>query len=394
MPGPYKVLILSVSAGTGHVKAAEALEAVCRSHPQVSQVVNVDALTYTNKMFRDFYSKLYIRLVKSAPKVLGWWYDAFDEPWKREDTRLMFNRLNTRPLVEMIRAFNPDVTICTHFMPAEIMSYLIRKKKIRARLSIVITDLDVHAMWLSRVFHHYFVALDESKVHLARMGVPEHRITVTGIPIDARFALRRDKKKLLQRLGLDDARPVLLVSAGALGVGNTENLVRALALLKTPMQIVVICGRNEELRESVLSEVEAVNAPHLSFLVLGYVTEMWDWMAAADLFLGKPGGLTTAECMASGLPMAILDPIPGQEERNSDHLLEWGAAIKCNQLTTVAHKIDHLFAEPARLRRMARVARQQGKPYAARRIVDALIEQVHAMPVRVLRRKAADTLPG
>ena len=230
------VLILSVSAGTGHVRAAEALEKVFRQQPGVGEVRHVDALRFTNKLFRDFYSKLYIQLVQKAPTILGFVYRTSDEPWKTDRMRLMLDRLNTGPLERFIARFKPDITVCTHFLPAEIISYLISKEKLNARLSIVVTDLDVHAMWLCRTFHRYFVALEESKVHLQVLGLPGNNITVSGIPIDPLFGKQEDRAALRREAGFDTDRPLFLISAGAMGVSPAAGVLESLSRLKHPAQ--------------------------------------------------------------------------------------------------------------------------------------------------------------
>jgi len=374
-PSGRKVLILSASAGTGHVRAAAALEKVFRQQPGVGEVRNVDALRFTNKLFRDFYSKLYIHLVQKAPTVLGIVYNSTDEPWKTDRMRLMMDRLNTGPLVRFISKFQPDITVCTHFLPSEIISYLISKGKLNARLSIVVTDLDVHAMWLCRTFHRYFVALEESKVHLQVLGLPADHITVSGIPIDPAFSQIEDRSKLRQQAGFDAERPVFLISGGALGVSPAAGVLDGLARLRHPAQAVVICGKNPELQANLEKQARAIEAatPGLNFKVLGYTDEMHRWMQMSDLFIGKPGGLTTAESLASGLPMVIVAPIPGQEERNSDHLLEKGIALKCNEFTTLAYKIDGLLDQPAQLHAMREKARAYSRPNAAATIVDSLL---------------------
>jgi len=369
-----RILILSVSAGTGHVRAAEALEKAFRQEPGVQEVRCVDALKYTNQLFRDFYSKLYTQMVEKAPALLGWWYKKSDEPWRTDRMRLMLDRLNTAPLVAFIKKFNPDVTVCTHFLPAELISYLISEEKLQARLSIVVTDLDFHAMWLSLVFHRYFVALDETKVHLTKLGLPADRITVSGIPIDALFGEQRDVPRLRNELGLAGEGPVILVSAGALGVSPAEVVLEALLELEKPVRIVMVAGRSEELKAR-LEEAAARARPGTTVKVIGYTSEMHLWMAAADLFIGKPGGLTTSEAMASGLPMVIVAPIPGQEERNSDHLLEKGIAIKCNEFTTLAYKVGALLDDPERLARMKAAALRYARPDAARTVARTLLEE-------------------
>jgi processive 1,2-diacylglycerol beta-glucosyltransferase len=372
MPGMLqkRVLILSTSAGTGHVRAAQALEKEFLRDPRVGRVIHADALKFTNKLFRDFYSTLYMKLVRSAPDVLGWVYKASDEPWKGEAARVQLDRLNTHKLVKFIREFDPDITVCTHFMPAGIISHLLEVGRLETHHSIVVTDFDCHAMWLSRMFHRYFVALDETKAHLEALGLPAERITTSGIPIDPIFAEPVDRAAERTALGLHPERTTLLLSAGALGVGPTALIVERLKLLRHRSQTIVICGKSDEVR----AQVDAVVAGDGRFRILGYTDRMHELMRISDLFIGKPGGLTTSEALACGLPMAVFSPIPGQEERNADHLLEEGAGIRCNELTTLSFKLDRVLDDPLRLAAMREAASRMGRPHAARTVVQTLLD--------------------
>lgn len=362
---------MSAGAGTGHIKAAAALELSFAADGRVAEVVNNDALQYTNKLFRDFYSSFYTSLVRSAPNFLGWWYKTSDEPWHTDRMRHMIDRLNTKPLVRFIREFDPDITVCTHFMPAGIISHLIATRQLQARLSIVVTDFDFHAMWLSRAFHRYFVAIDETRAHLEMLGIPGERITVSGIPIDPVFQRPVNRLEERLRLGLNPEKTVLLLSAGALGLGPTEYMVERLLDLNGDAQTVVICGRNDGLKQRI-QQLTASRSDR--FKVLGYTDEMHKLMKMADIFIGKPGGITTSEAIACGLPMCVVSPIPGQEERNSDHLLEEGIAVKCNDLTTFPFKLERLLEDPDRLTRMKFNALRFARPNASATIVDTLLE--------------------
>jgi processive 1,2-diacylglycerol beta-glucosyltransferase len=366
-----RVLIISASAGTGHVRAAQALEKEFARDPRVGEVIHEDALKFTNKLFRDFYSTLYMKLVRSAPDVLGWVYKASDEPWKGEAARTQLDRLNTLKLIRFIQKFDPHITVCTHFMPAGIISHLQEKERLHTHHSIVVTDFDCHAMWLSRMFHRYFVALDETKAHLEALGLPAERITTSGIPIDSVFSEPVDREQVRISYGLHPGKTTLLLSAGALGVGPTELIVERLKCLRNDVQTIVTCGRSEEARARVNEKVRDQRG---KFLVLGYSDRMHELMHISDLFIGKPGGLTTSEALACGLPMAIFSPIPGQEERNADHLLEDGAGIRCNELTTLPFKIDRLLDDPSRLAAMRQSALAMGRPHAARTIVETLLD--------------------
>ncbi len=379
-----RVLIMSVAAGAGHIKAAAALEKTFLADPRVSQVIHQDALVYTNKLFRDFYSKFYRSLVESAPNFLGWWYKSSDEPWRTDTMRHMIDRLNTRPLVRFIREFDPHITVCTHFMPAGIISHLIATGRLDARLSIVVTDFDFHAMWLSRAFQRYFVALDETKASLTALGLPADRVTVSGIPIDPAFAIPIDRQAQCRRLALNPARPIVLLSAGAAGSGSAELMVERLLTLDAGVQIVVVCGHNTDLKQ----RIEKMVSEHAGrFRVLGYTDTMPTLMQLADVLISKPGGMTSAEALAAGLPMCIVNPIPGQEERNSDHLLEEGIAIKCNDLGTLAFKIGQLLENPDRLAAMRANALRFARPQAAQTVVNTLLDENHNVPPLALTRR-------
>lgn len=374
-----KVLLLSASAGAGHVRAAQALEKAFKEAGEAAgemrEVQHLDILNFTNKVFRHLYSKAYIDLVNNMPEVPGWLYDKFDKPWKNERRRLALDKLNTRPLVKLLREYQPDMIVCTHFTPAEIVSWLKAKERLASRQAIVVTDFDVHAMWLCHHYEQYFVAIDEARAYLEAVGIPAEKITVSGIPIDPVFALHKDKKEMRRKHGLALDRTTILLSAGGFGVGSVEALITALLPLQHSAQIVAICGRNEELKER-LTKMAAGIKRQAKVLVkpFGYTQEMDELMAASDLVLGKPGGLTTSEALAKDLVFVIVNPIPGQEERNSDHLLEAAAAIRCNNLPTLTYKLDRLLADPARFATMKANARALAHPNAARDIVQKLIK--------------------
>jgi processive 1,2-diacylglycerol beta-glucosyltransferase len=373
-----KVLLLSASAGAGHVRAAEAIEKAFSQAKDAGSrdVHHIDVLNYTNKLFRHLYSKAYIDLVNKMPEVPGWFYDKLDKPWKNERRRLALDKLNTRPFVKMLREYQPDLIVCTHFLPAEIVSWLKAKERLASRQVIIVTDFDVHAMWLVHHYERYFVALEEARVYLEVLGIPPAKITVSGIPIDPVFAVKKDKQEMRAKHGLAPDRTTILLSAGGFGVGSVDALVNSLLPLQHRAQIVAICGRNEELKKR-LTRLAARAKPDATVVLkpFGYTTEMDELMTASDLVLGKPGGLTTSEALAKGLVFVIVNPIPGQEERNSDHLLESAAAIRCNNLPTLSYKLDQLLADPARFKSMQANSRRMGRPNAAMEIVEELLSE-------------------
>ena len=369
-----RVLIISVSAGAEHLRVAQAVEKAFSLLDAAKEVRNVDALQYTNKLFHELYSKAYIDIVNKTPEIWGWLYDHFDKPWHNERRRLAFDKLNTRPFVKILEEYQPDMTVCTHFLPAEIISWLKEKHRLHTRQVITVTDFDIHAMWLCRHYEHYFVALDETKAHLEELGVASDKVTVSGVPIDPIFSEHRDKVEMRRKLGLNTSLTTILVSAGSFGVGPIERLIQSLAKMHHKVQVVAICGKNEELKDRIDELVaELPSDSPVQIKPISFTNEMDSYMPAADLVLGKTGGLTTSEALAKGLGFVIVDPIPGQEQRNADHLLEEGVAIKCNNWPVLAYKIDRLLDDPQRIAQMQLKARSLAKPLAAHNIVEKLI---------------------
>ena len=374
-----RVLLLSASSGAGHVRAAQALEKAFAARGDCI-VEHVDVIQHVSKVFQRLYDKTYISMVRRVPELMGVLYDRTDRPWEKMRQRLAIDRLNTQPMIRMLKRVQPDLCVATHFLPAEIIAWLIAKKKLCAHNAIVVTDYDVHAMWLCRTVDRYYVAIPEAAEYLNGIGVPREIIRVTGIPVDPLFSVAVDRAAARKHLSLDADAPVILIAAGGYGIGPVEQLVRDLLALRKPWQIAAIAGKSEQVKQK-LDEIAARagdlpgGAPRL--VPVGFTKEMDQYMAAADLLVGKAGGLTTSEALARALPMALIEPIPGQEERNADHLLEEGAAIRCNNLPAAAWKIAGLVDDAERLVRMKDAARKLGRPNAASEIAADVLKLLH-----------------
>jgi processive 1,2-diacylglycerol beta-glucosyltransferase len=365
-----RVLILAAGIGSGHNIAAGVLESCFRTAPDVETVQELDILESTNEVYRTLYDDGYFAMVDAVPWLVGWGYDAKDPPFKLAPWISLWDRINTTSTVKAIKAFRPDIVVCTHFLPTRLVSLMLTRGVLDARLAVVTTDYDFQGLWLTSPFNHFFVARDETKAHMTAIGVPADRITVSGIPVQPGLADAIDHDAILNRYDLRPDRPILLISAGAAGGTYTQTIVQQTFQLRNDFQAVVVCGRNEQLK----SQIEGLVALRGDrYRVLGYATDMPDLMRAATLFVGKPGGLSSSECMAAGLPMILIHPIPGQEVRNSDFLLEEGAAVRCNYETTVGYKIDQLLAEPDRIARMAESARRIGRPEASAQIASSVL---------------------
>ncbi|HWM33181.1 MAG TPA: glycosyltransferase [Pseudolysinimonas sp.] len=362
-----RVLILSAGVGSGHNSAAAALKQACSARADIEDVLVIDVLQESSALYRDLLGKGYFALVDNVPWLVDWGYDVSDQPFRRRGPIDPWTRANAVPTVSEIKRFRPTAIICTHFLPAQLVAALVLRRVIDARTAIVTTDYDFQGLWLSSAFHALFVAREEGRVQLTALGLPPDRVGAAGIPIAAPVAHETDRDA-----ARDPARPpMLLISAGASGGDYALAVVRQTMHVRAPFTATVVCGRNAELRR----RVEEIVAPAGErYRVLGYTTEMPQLLRDADLFVGKPGGLSAAECMAAGLPMVLVNPIPGQEVRNGDYLMEQGAAVRCNTPSTIGWKIDQVLGEPGRLTAMTAAARRTGRPYAAADVLTGLLE--------------------
>ena len=295
-------------------------------------------LELTSSLYHTLYDDAYFAAVDAAPWLVGWSYDVNDLPFRSQEVLSLWDQINTTAVVKAIEAYQPDIVVCTHFLPARLVSLLLARGALHATMSVITT------------FSRFFVVRDETRAYMVDIGLPADRITVSGIPVKAVFSQAVEREAVLARYQLQPDVPTLLISAGAAGGAYTQALVAQTLRMHNAFQAVVVCGRNERLKD----EITALVTPHADrYRVVGYTTDMPDLMRVATLFVCKPGGLSSSECMAAGLPMVLINPIPGQEVRNSDFLLEEGAAIRCNYATTVGYKIDWLLGDPDRVRHMA-----------------------------------------
>jgi len=372
----FHILVLSVSAGAGHVRAAEAICSAARTATPKLQTTHIDLLTLVPREFRKLYAEQYIKLVEKLPQLWSWLYAKSDRPSRDSipgKLKRAIEHLNTRKLDAEIARLRPDAILCTHFLPAELLSRRRAAGKTLPPVWVQVTDFDVHALWVHPQVDHYCVASDEVAFRLADRGVPHGRIHVTGIPVMPEFSAPLERSVCAAELGIDAEKFTVLMMAGGAGVGSLDALAaRVLELPENGLQLVALAGRNADL----LGRLQALARQHPGRLFpLGFTTTVERVMSAADLVVTKPGGLSVSECLAKRKPMLLVSPIPGQEERNADYLLEAGAAIKAVDAATLVFKLGRLLGERTRLAAMSEAAHRIARPDAARAVLRLICAQ-------------------
>jgi processive 1,2-diacylglycerol beta-glucosyltransferase len=376
MMATKKILLLSVSAGAGHMRAAEAIRAAAlQSHPDV-QVTHLDAMDYVTAAFKKLYTDFYIKLVNKAPTLWGYLYSHTNDAQPdslMEQLRRKLERMNARALRQAIKDFQPDAIVCTHFLPAEMLSRLIRKGDLHCPVWVQVTDFDLHRLWVQDGMAGYFAANDEVAFRMRAQGIATSRIHVTGIPIMPAFGQALDRNQCAKEFGLDAQRTTLLLMGGGAGLGSLDAVAAGLLALDGNFQLIAMAGKNAQ----ALAALQALALRYPGrLLAQGFTNQVERLMACADVVITKPGGLTSSECLAMGLPMIVNAPIPGQEERNADFLLEQGVALKAMDDVTLQYRVQYLLHNPAKLAEMCTKARALGRPGAAQQVVETVLQTV------------------
>jgi processive 1,2-diacylglycerol beta-glucosyltransferase len=368
-----RILVLSVPAGAGHTRAAEAVRCAAAAVCGDADAIHLDAMDFAAPRLRKVYTDAYLWLVQRAPGLWSHVYRFTDRaaPGGRMNRlRRWIERRDCRRLVGQVAALKPDAIVCTHFQPAEILSHEIARGRLDCPVWVQVTDFDLHRMWVHPHIAGYFAANDEVAFRMRTQGIAADRIHVTGIPVMPAFSLGRGRAECARALGLDPALPTFLLMGGGAGLGGLSVAARRLLAIPGNFQLIALAGRNA----AELAALQALAREYPGRLSpQGFTGEVERLMACADLVITKPGGVTTAECLALGLPMIVNAPIPGQEERNANFLLEYGAALKAFDLPTLEYRIRYLMAHPARLREMGERARALGRPHAAMQVLETVL---------------------
>lgn len=364
-----RLLILSTSIGAGHAKAGEALcEAYTANHG--GEAYHIDFLRYASPTFGPWVEQMYYALTKHTPSVYKLLYKLADHPLspvKKSEIIIGLSKYK-----ELVKKYQPDAIIATHFFPAAVVSYLYPRFPIPN--SLVITDYTVHHIYINSNTNLYFAGYDGMAGELQKLGVCQSRIRVTGIPVRSCFATQLNRNAIRQKLELDSSRRVILIMSGGNAIGPLVEVLETLSRLNEEFQVIAIAGHNQKTYQELQ---KVLTTAGLRGRILGFVDNVHEYMAAADLLISKAGGLTVTEALAVSLPMLIVRPTPGQEEANASFLTEAGAALHLKNTDELETVVGELLREPGKIVSMKQNASKIAKPNATEAIlaeIDQLIE--------------------
>jgi processive 1,2-diacylglycerol beta-glucosyltransferase len=371
-----KILILHASCGGGHKSAARALaKAFAKSG---RETITSDALDGMSSPFRSFYTGSFESSVSHAPGLYGAVFTitrGLDRSPVFRAARGFVNKANGLALARTIRRAQPAAVVCTHFLPLEVALRERAAGRLDAPIYAVVTDYCTHGFWRQPDADLTFCPPGRAEFDLLEGDVPAEKIVRAGIPIDEVFGEDYDLATAKQRAGLPAERPTVVLLGGGMGMGPVVPVLRETArALRGEAELVVVCGKNEELLAEATAAAKQLDAP---VRVRGFVDPIVDLLRGADVVVTKPGGLTTSECLALGKPLVFYEAAPGQESANVRYAVDRGAGIDGGSPEAAARAAAELVRDPARRERLARRARTIGRPGAAHTIVETILSQIH-----------------
>ncbi|MHB8177394.1 MAG: MGDG synthase family glycosyltransferase [Vulcanimicrobiaceae bacterium] len=355
--------------GVGHVAAARAIGAALRERNPDAEIDEVDSYEYAALVVSRIVSDGYVRMVTTVPQMYRYVYHRAERASHVGPLRAwahQFTASNLRPLLQRLR---PDAVVCTHAFPCGAMAEYQRRYADAPPVVGVVTDYALHAFWVHRSIDAYAVATPELAQQLRVLGLPPDRVAATGIPVHPRFAAAV-LPQARHDLGLPLDRRVVLVMGGGLGIGPLARVLKALDDCREPICAVALVGNNEPLRRRLVRAADALGYP---VRVVPFVENVETYMRVADLLVTKPGGLTLAEALVTGVPLVLVHPLPGQEERNAAVVVAAGAAVRAPRVDGVGELVSTLLRNPWRLRAMCIAAQTLAQPHAAERIADIVM---------------------
>ena len=374
-----KILIFYGSYGGGHLSAAKSIKEYIEKNYTDTDVVMLDCIEYVNKIINKLTTKAYADMAKNAHWI---WKQLYYNSEKNGALARIGNAVNRLMAIKLNKLFKngaPDLIISTHPFSSQMCAILKSKGKINSQIATILTDYAPHRQWLEKpeYVNYFFVAHDGMVEDLVKRGIDRNKIYSTGIPLSNRFLAHYDKDGILKEFGLAKNKATVLFFAGGeygFGKDTTFNILKTIIEEFDNLQIVAIAGKNVKMQakfETLVKETDSED----TVKVLSYTNKVPELMSISDIVISKPGGLTTTESLASGLPIIVINPIPGQEEENAEFLEQNGVGIWLKKNDNIKEKLREILSSTEKIKEMKINARLLSKKNSTADICKILLEK-------------------
>lgn len=352
--GQKRVLLMHISDVSGHRCASLAIEKALRELDGDVQTHAIDAFNYISPYWGKLISALYLFVIKVVPRLWDYLYDNEDILRRVRKVRSLIHKINEEKIKKLFDQFSPDIVVCTQAFPCGMVADYKHQHNLNIPLMGVLTDYAPHLYWLNDFVDFYVVPALEIKQRLMQRGIPQERLKILGIPIDAKFRNQSNREQTFRRLRLDPNLPVILIMGGGQGLGPIKKIVHTLDELSHAVQLVVVCGTNRLLYKWLKKNKTNFNKHGF---ITGYTDQIDDLMTISSFIVSKAGGLSSAEALSKALPIIIVNPLPGQESQNTQFLLEAGVALKADSFRKLQSLAEELLSDTTKLDELRKKAR-------------------------------------
>src|SRR3989338_3213429 len=366
-----RILLMYISKVSGHRQATVAIQQALRQLEPDIEAPAINGFGYAYPILEKIVNKAYLSVIKRTPKVWDYLYDNPKIVKNSQSIQNFLYKTSHEKIEKLIRRHRPQAVVCTQAFPCVMVADYKMSHRRDILIIGVLTDFSPHSYWINEGVDYYVVPSEEVKERLVAKGAAPERVRVYGIPLRPRFNEPVDRTVIAGKMGLDPAAPTILVMGGGQGLGPIKKIVKSLGRMNMYVQIIVLSGINKKILNSLRRYAAAADK---RILVFEFVNNVEELMTLADLIITKSGGMTTAESLAKGLPMVIVNPIPGQEMRNADFLIQQGIGIRVHDVDDVGKEAEVLLRSPERLAAMRKSALVHAKPHASMDIARLILE--------------------
>ena len=357
-----RVLLMYITKVSGHRQATVAIQQALRQLDPEIEAPAINGFGYTYPILEKIINKAYLSVIKRTPKVWDYLYDNPKIVKNSQSIQNFLHKTSHEKIEKLIQRHRPQAIVCTQAFPCGMVADYKISHNLDILLIGVLTDFSPHSYWINEGVDYYVVPSEEVKERLVVKGVAPERVRVYGIPLRPRFNEPVDRVAIAENMGLDPNVPTILVMGGGQGLGPIKKIVKSLGKMNMFVQIIVLSGVNKKIVKSLRRYAAKSDK---KILVFEFVTNVEELMTLADLIVTKPGGMTTAESLTKGLPMVVINPIPGQEMRNTDFLIQQGIGIRVHDVDDIGGEVEVLLRSPERLAAMRKAALAHAKPHAS-----------------------------
>ncbi len=366
-----KILLLYISNASGHKSAADSIEKAIKRLSSDVEVFGINFFGYVAPVTEKIVNTMYMGVIKRAPII---WQVLYDNPRVVRSTnrirKFVYKQIKSK-VDALMSKINPDVVIATQAFPCEIVAKYKRENSLNFKLFAVLTDFYPHSFWISDEVDCYVVATELAKCRLERRGADRERIRVMGIPIDPKFCLPCNNSAVAKKYGFDLNKKRVMIMGGGQGLAPFSKVVKQIDKIDKDFEIIVVCGKNKRQYNSVEKIKDKINHKLYNF---GYVEGIDELMSVSTVLITKPGGLTVSEAMSKGLPMVIINSLPGQEYNNLKFLVRNKCCLKADKPIDVKELVEKFLSDEELWFAMHRRLLIMGRPNAAIEIAHLALE--------------------